>query len=154
MTELSDRTTRRAVLGGVAAVGAGAVLAACGGSDGDTQSTSQDDSTTGDGTGGSEGDGAAGGVLGTTDEVPVGGGTVYQKAKVVVTQPTEGEFKAFTAVCTHSGCTVGSVNRDIIQCNCHGSQYSAADGSVKRGPAPKPLAAKKLEVEGDKLVVS
>lgn len=150
MTELSDQTTRRAVLGGVAAVGAGAVLAACGSDE--PKDAAGGDATSGDS--GSGGDAPAGGEIGTTADVPVGGGTVFQKQKIVVTQPTEGDFKAFTAVCTHSGCTVGAVNGDIIQCNCHGSQYSADDGSVKKGPAPKPLAAKKLEVDGDKLIVS
>ncbi len=148
MTELTDQTTRRAVLGGVAAVGAGAVLAACG-SDEPTGSTGGD-ATSGD----SGGDAPAGGEIGTTADVPVGGGTVFQKEKIVVTQPTEGDFKAFTAVCTHQGCTVGSVNGDTIQCNCHGSQYNAADGTVKKGPAPKALAPKDITVEGDKLIVS
>lgn len=150
MTELTDQTTRRAVLGGVAAVGAGAVLAACG-SDEPTGSGGGDTSS---GDGGSGGDAPAGGEIGTTADVPVGGGTVFQKQKIVVTQPTEGDFKAFTAVCTHQGCTVGSVNGDTIQCNCHGSQYNAADGTVKKGPAPKALAPKKITVEGDKLIVT
>lgn len=151
MTELTDQTTRRAVLGGVAAVGAGTVLAACG-SDEPTGSGGGGDATSGDG--GSGGDAPAGGEIGTTADVPVGGGTVFQKQKIVVTQPTEGDFKAFTAVCTHQGCTVGSVNGDTIQCNCHGSQYNAADGAVKKGPAPKALAPKKITVEGDKLIVT
>ena len=79
---------------------------------------------------------------------------MFQKEKIVVTQPTEGDFKAFTAVCTHQGCTVESVNGDTIQCSCHGSQYNAADGKVKKGPAPKALAPKNITVEGDKLIVS
>ncbi len=149
MTELTEQTTRRAVLGGVAAVGAGAFLAACG-SDEPTDS----DSGSADGTTEGSGDGASGGALATTDEVPVGGGTVFQKEKIVVTQPTEGDFKAFSAVCQHQGCTVGAVNGDTIQCNCHGSQYNAADGKVKKGPAPKALAPKKITVEGDKLIVT
>jgi Rieske Fe-S protein len=152
MTELTDLTTRRAVLGGVAAVGAGAVLAACG-SDEPTDSTGGGgDADSGDqGSGGGD---APSGALATTDEVPVGGGTVFQKEKIVVTQPTEGDFKAFTAVCTHQGCTVGSVNGDTIQCNCHGSQFDAADGTVKKGPASKALAAKKVTVDGNNISVS
>ena len=150
MTELTDQTTRRAVLGGVAAVGAGAVLAACG-SDEPTSSTGGGDATSDSGSGG---DAPAGGEIGTTADVPVGGGTVFQKEKVVVTQPSEGDFKAFTAVCTHQGCTVGSVKGDTIQCNCHGSQYNAADGKVKKGPASKALAPKTVTVEGDKLIVT
>jgi len=156
MTELTDQTTRRAVLGGVAAVGAGAVLAACGSDEPKDSAGGGSDSSSGDsGSGDSgSGDAAGGGAIGKTADVPVGGGTVFQKQKVVVTQPSEGDFKAFTAVCTHSGCTVGSVKGDTIQCNCHGSQYSAADGSVKKGPAPKALAAKKVTIEGDNIIVS
>ena len=145
MTELADPTTRRAVLGGAAAIGAGAVLAACG-SDEPTDSAG--------GGQGASGVGGFEGEIGTTADVPVGGGTVFQKEKIVVTQQTEGDFKAFTAVCTHQGCTVGAVNGDTIQCNCHGSQYNAADGKVKKGPAPKPLAPKKVTVEGDKIIVT
>ena len=151
MTELTDQTTRRALLGGVAAVGAGAVLAACG-SDEPTDPEGGGGEATSDS--GSGGDAPAGGEIGTTTDVPVGGGTVFQKQKIVVTQPTEGDFKAFTAVCTHRGCTVGAVNGDTIQCNCHGSQYNAADGKVKKGPAPKALAPKNITVEGDKLIVT
>ncbi|MGH3474730.1 MAG: Rieske 2Fe-2S domain-containing protein, partial [Aeromicrobium sp.] len=58
------------------------------------------------------------------------------------------------AVCTHQGCVVQSVQGDTIQCGCHGSQYNAADGTVKKGPAPQALAPKKVTVEGDKLVVT
>ena len=151
MTELTDQTTRRAVLGGVAAVGAGALLAACGSDEPTDSADGGGDATTG-GNGG--GDAPAGGALATTDEIQVGGGTVFQKEKIVVTQPTEGDFKAFSAVCTHQGCTVGSVNGDTIQCNCHGSQYNSADGKVKKGPASKPLAPKKVTVEGNKIIVT
>ena len=98
MTELTDQTTRRAVLGGVAAVGAGAVLAACG-SDEPTDSAGGGGEATSDS--GSGGDAPAGGEIGTTADVPVGGGRVFKDKKIVVTQPTEGDFKAFTAVCTH-----------------------------------------------------
>ncbi len=153
MTELTDPTTRRAVLGGVAAVGAGAILAACG----SDEPTTKEPTSGGEDTSGEQGSSSAppaDGSIGTTDEIPVGGGTVFKSEKIVVTQPKKGDFHAFTAVCTHMGCTVGEVNGDTIQCNCHGSQYNAADGTVKKGPAPKALAAKKITVEGDKLIVS
>ena len=50
-----------------------------------------------------------GAVVGSTSDVPEGGGTVFKDEKVVVTQPEPGDFKAFTAVCTHQGCLVDSV---------------------------------------------
>jgi Rieske Fe-S protein len=51
----------------------------------------------------------AGQVVGSTTDVPEGSGTVFREQKVVVTQPGPGDFKAFSAVCTHQGCLVDSV---------------------------------------------
>ncbi|HEY2263684.1 MAG TPA: iron-sulfur protein, partial [Streptosporangiaceae bacterium] len=63
---------------------------------------------------GASASGAAGGnapaALASTSQVPVGGGTILTAKKIVITQPQSGTFKAFTAVCTHAGCTVGSVS--------------------------------------------
>ena len=79
-------------------------------------------------------------ALTSTGEVPEGGGTIFANEQVVVTQPTAGEFKCFTAVCTHQGCVVSSVEGGSINCACHGSAFSIADGSVENGPATSPLA--------------
>ncbi len=92
-------------------------------------------------------------AIARTKDIPVGGGKVFESSKVVVTQPKAGEFKAFSAVCTHQGCLVSSVRQNVIACPCHGSMFSAADGSVKGGPAPTALAAKKVHVEGDGIVL-
>jgi len=140
--------TRRVVLRGVVAAGAlgvtGLGLAACGG-DGDTDP----------GPGGAPGTGdPGGGGLAKTSDIPVGGGKVFPDQKVVVTQPEEGTFAAFTAVCTHQGCTVSEVAGGTINCPCHGSKYEIADGSVANGPATRPLAAKQVTVEGDQVIVS
>jgi len=85
-------------------------------------------------------------------DVAVGSGVILDDT-YVVTQPTEGEFKAFTAICTHNGCPVASVKDDTITCNCHGSQYDAAPGEVTRGPATEALAEVALSVDGDTLTV-
>jgi Rieske Fe-S protein len=148
---ITDQTTRRAVIGGAAAIGAGAVLAACGaGSDSGSTSGPTDSGSSGGDAGGDTG---AGDALAKTSDIPVGGGKIFPDQKVVVTQPAEGEFKAFSAVCTHQGCLVAAVVKDTIECNCHGSRYSAEDGSVKQGPAPAPLAPKKVTVEGTEIVL-
>ena len=73
-------------------------------------------------------------------------------AKVVVTQPTAGTYKGFSAVCTHRGCTVGKVADGVISCPCHGSEFSATDGSVKQGPASKPLSAVSVKKSGTNIV--
>jgi len=87
-------------------------------------------------------------------DVPVGGGMILKDQKVVVTQPAKGDFKAFTAVCTHKGCTVAKVEDGLIMCPCHGSRFSIEDGSRKAGPAQAALASKKVTVEGDQISVS
>ena len=95
-----------------------------------------------------------GGGLASTADVPVGGGVVLKDEKIVVTQPTEGNFKAFTAVCTHKQCVVAEVADGTITCGCHGSKYSAEDGSVTGGPAPAPLEEITISVEGDQITQS
>ncbi|MEO3870685.1 Rieske (2Fe-2S) protein [Nonomuraea sp. B12E4] len=90
-------------------------------------------------------------ALADTADIPSGGGKVFEGQKIVVTQPTDGEFKAFTAICTHQGCTVASVSNGTINCPCHGSKFSIEDGSVANGPASEPLEEKKITVDGDKI---
>jgi Rieske Fe-S protein len=86
-------------------------------------------------------------------DVPVGGGMIMQDAAYVVTQPTAGTFKAFSKICTHQGCPVASVSNGHINCTCHGSSFSATDGSVVNGPAKKALAETKVTLSGDSLVI-
>lgn len=92
-----------------------------------------------------------GGTLGSTSDIPVGGGTIFTDLQVVVTQPTAGSFQAFSAICTHRGCTVNEVAGPTINCPCHGSQFDSTDGSVVRGPAEKPLPRRELSVDGTSL---
>ncbi|MGI5289422.1 Rieske (2Fe-2S) protein [Nonomuraea polychroma] len=96
----------------------------------------------------------AGGALTTTADIPVGGGTIFKEQKIVITQPTSGEFKAFSAVCTHSGCTVGSVADGQIVCPCHNSKFNITDGAVTAGPADKPLPAQQIKVDGDQIALA
>jgi len=96
---------------------------------------------------------AAGEVLGKAKEVPVGGGVVYKDAKVVVTQPDTGQYRGFSAVCTHQGCLVAAVKDGTINCDCHGSKFKL-DGTVETGPATTPLPARQVTVnEGGELVL-
>ncbi len=94
------------------------------------------------------------GTLALTSQVPVEGGYVNQDVAVVVTQPSEGQYAAFTAVCPHQGCLVSEVQSNEIACPCHGSLFSAVDGSVIQGPAVQGLAAAKVAVQGDRIVLA
>jgi nitrite reductase/ring-hydroxylating ferredoxin subunit len=131
---LDRRCTRRtmmrttAIAGGVVAAGVG--LAACG-----------SDQPTGPVT------------VAKTSDIPVGGGVVYADKGVVITQPVSGTFKGFSSTCTHLGCTVDRVTKGLIECPCHGSMYSIVDGSVKAGPAPKPLPPENITVHGSKVIL-
>ncbi len=98
-------------------------------------------------------EGTPGPQTATTADVPVGGGTIYPASETVITQPTAGTFAAFSSICTHAGCPVTEVT-DAIECCCHGSRFSLADGSVLTGPATEPMAAKAVTVTGDTLAVA
>ena len=96
-------------------------------------------------------DKTTGTVLGMAADIPVGGGKIYTTAKVVVTQPSKGEFKAFSAICTHVGCLCNQVTDGTINCPCHGAKFKITDGSVVTGPAPTALAAKTVTVANGKI---
>jgi Rieske Fe-S protein len=84
----------------------------------------------------------------------VGGGTVLADKLVVVTQPTAGQFKAFSARCTHQGCPVTRVENGKIMCPCHGSKFDITSGAPTGGPAKSPLEAKTATVSGDTVTVA
>ncbi|OKH74655.1 (2Fe-2S)-binding protein [Mycobacterium sp. SWH-M1] len=146
---MNAEVTRKAVLTG-AGVGVAAVaLAACSSgssSESGTSSSSGSAESSGSASSGSAGTGEA---LTKTADVPVGSGVIV--GKTVVTQPTAGDFKAFSAVCTHSGCLVNKIADGTIDCPCHGSKFSL-DGAVVDGPAKKPLEPISVRVQGDSIV--
>lgn len=138
--------SRRTVLASVGLVGVGATaLAACGAAEdaaNDAAGSVTDAAT----------DAAKEAISAAT--IPVGGGKIFADQKVVVTQPTSGDFKAFSAVCTHQSCVVSGVANGTINCACHGSQFDIATGAVKQGPATKPLPEKTISVSGDGITVN
>jgi Rieske Fe-S protein len=133
---MAENATRRTVL---LAAGAAALAAGCGGGD------------EGRGDAGRSVEATGGKELAATSDIPVGGGKIFKDEKVVVTQPEKGEFKAFSAVCTHQSCTVASVADGTINCVCHGSKFGIADGAVANGPATRALPAEQITVEGNSI---
>ena len=160
--------TRRGMLAGVGLVGLAGAITACG-SGGSSMSAAVADPATSSGMGASSPTsaaasapasassassamgGSAAGALTATSAIPVGGGKIFAAQTTVVTQPSAGEFKVFSAVCTHMGCIVSQIADGRIDCPCHGSEYSITDGAVLAGPAPKPLPAKPFKVTGDSI---
>jgi Rieske Fe-S protein len=149
----SEGRTRRGLLIGAGLAGVAGLAAACGGEGGDTGGGTGG-RTGGEGGGATGGGGAGGAVLASTTEIPVGGGKVFKDQKIVVVQPTQGQFKAYDATCTHRGCSVESVRGGLIDCPCHGSQFKIADGSVARPPAEEGLPEKQITVQGDRITLA
>ncbi len=155
--------SRRRALSGAATLGVSVPLLAACGDDGSQEAADPSDPTSSAPSSSappadeesttSTGAPAAAGLV-ATSEVPVGGGVVVKEAEVVVTQPTAGEFKAYTAICTHQGCLVSSVDGGKIICACHSSSFEITDGAVAGGPASAPLAEVPVTVEGDQVVPS
>lgn len=138
--------TRRTVLASVGLAGVGVTaLAGCGAAEDAANDAAS-----------SAGDAATDAVKDAISKatIPVGGGKIFSDQKVVVTQPTSGEFKAFSAVCTHQACVVSGVANGTINCACHGSEYDITTGAVKKGPATKALPEKTVTVSGDGITVT
>lgn len=152
-TESHVPLARRSVLGCAALLGlTGPLLVAC------SSGSRSDADSSGDGGGDTDGSGggaqtpAAGDPLVAVADVPVGGGVALTDLKIVVTQPSEGEFKAFSGVCTHQGGVLNAVEDGAMICALHGSRFSVEDGSVQEGPASNPVAEIPVAVEGDQVV--
>lgn len=147
MTIEQPSLSRHRFLGGVGAGGVALALTAC--------STYSDDSTDDAGAGAGTAPSSASGsepaqpaVLAATADVPVGSGIIVEDT--VLTQPSSGEFKGFSNICTHTGCTLNSVTGATINCPCHGSKFNL-DGTVAQGPAAKPLESKPIVVQGESI---
>lgn len=149
---MTEALQRRTVLAGSGIVLASLAVAACSSGEGAAEpsastSTAPEPSATSDSSGGGQ-------VLATTSAIAVGGGVVVSSPPIVITQPTAGQFNGFTAICPHQGCLVARVEDNEIICPCHGSRFSATDGSVINGPAEIGLQAADVAVEGSNVVLA
>jgi Rieske Fe-S protein len=140
------------VLAGAGLAGVAALAACSSSSSASSSPAAGGAASTAAGGGASASSGSGGGTaLGAASEIEVGGGKVFAAQKVVVTQPTAGQYMGFSAVCTHQQCIVDQVANGTIDCPCHGSKFSVKDGSVVAGPAPSPLPAAHVTVSGGQI---
>ena len=133
------------VAGAGTALGA-SVLAACGGGGGSSSASTA--------ASGSSGGAKGGDALAKVSDVPVGGAISAQDSNgkpIIVSQPTQGDVVAFSAICTHMGCTVAPAGSQL-QCPCHGSTYDLATGENTGGPAPSPLPKVQVTVHKGEVV--
>ncbi len=98
--------------------------------------------------------GSAGGKpLAKLSDIKVGGAisaTGPDGADIIITRPTETTVAAYSAICTHQGCTVKPAGKEL-DCPCHGSVFDLK-GAVLNGPAQRPLRAVQVSLSGDDVV--
>lgn len=142
-----------AVPGGLAACGSGEPAQTGGNTGGNTGA----DTPTGGGSTPTGGAAAGAAVIAALAEVPDGGGLVAGNpatSKPLVLVRTGDTVKAYDATCPHQGVAVAPPENGTITCPAHGSQFSAADGSLAKGPATKGLTEVKVKVEGDQVLLA
>jgi thiosulfate dehydrogenase [quinone] large subunit len=115
----------------------------------------------GSGTGGNAASGGQSGSLpanavelGASNRLPAGQAAEYPDpadgSADILIRESDGSLRAFSAICTHAGCTVSYQGGEIV-CPCHGGIYSAQTGAVEGGPPPSGLAPKKVLEQGGKI---
>jgi nitrite reductase/ring-hydroxylating ferredoxin subunit len=113
-----------------------------GGSDGGSQKSSGGDA------------GAGGTAIVSESEVAPGSAFKFKDSgnPAVLVHLDSGDFVAYSAVCTHQGCTVAYQGGELA-CPCHGSVFDPANGAaVVAGPASRPLPEIPVKVEGGEIV--
>jgi Rieske Fe-S protein len=150
---VSRRTVLAAgVVAGAAGIGA---LAGCATGSKSGAHSGSDNGAGNTGTGAPPGGGqpAGGVVLAKVSAVPVGGAisASLDNKPILISQPAAGTVLAFSAICTHMGCTVAPAGKNFV-CPCHGSTYDMRTGAVKAGPAPAPLPKVAVHVADGEVV--
>lgn len=77
----------------------------------------------------------------------------FGSTPAILVRTPDGNYRAFTAVCTHLGCTVQyRSDSHEIWCPCHNGKYSLQGRNVS-GPPPRPLAQYQVHIQGGDVVV-
>ncbi len=101
-------------------------------------------------TGGAEKQAPGGKAIARASEVQPGSAVKFKDAgnPAVLVHLPSGDFVAYSASCTHQGCTVAYRNGQLA-CPCHGSVFDPANnGQVVMPPAERPLPEIPVEVKG------
>jgi Rieske Fe-S protein len=155
-------------LGTTLGVGAAcASLVACGGGAGGSGGGNSGDGDSGGGSYGGGNSGGGGSKKSSGGEAKAGGTAIASESEVApgsaykfkdsgnpafLVHLDTGDFVAYSAICTHQGCTVAYKDGNLA-CPCHGSVFDPADGAaVVAGPAPRPLPEIPVKVEGGEVV--
>lgn len=147
--EFSTHPSRRQMIVGV---GAGA-LALAGCSPTATESGTPGGQASQPADGQSSGEPKEGTTLTALDQVKVGEAVLVKAdgAEVLVCRHSEQEAVAYSAICTHKGCTVEPSGQELV-CPCHQSKFNPSDGAVLGGPASAPLAKIAVHVKSGQVV--
>lgn len=139
--------SRRRLIATASVTACAVPLAACAGTSGDSSSAGPSKT-------GATKHGGKKHALAEVSDVPVGSSVSAKTADgkpALVAHPKAGKIVAFSAICTHMGCTVNPAGKEL-HCPCHGSVYDAATGKVLHGPAPRPLPAIPVTVKGTEIL--
>lgn len=93
---------------------------------------------------------------GKREDLKEGSGKIikFGSKPVLLIHTPDNKFKAFSAVCTHLGCTVQYRNdMGLIWCACHNGKYDLNGRNIS-GPPPKPLNEYNVILKGDEIFVS
>ena len=163
---MEERVSRKNFirLGGALGVGAASasLLASCGGSSGSGSSGNSGNSgassggqSSSSGGGSSQAEASGGQVLAQESKVAPNSAVQFQNAgqPAVLVHLKGGDFVAYSAVCTHAGCTVAyQKSSGNLVCPCHGSVFDPAQNArVVQPPAPRPLPEIPIKVQGGKI---
>jgi cytochrome b6-f complex iron-sulfur subunit len=160
--DVLERISRERFIRLGTALGVGAAcasLVACGGGASSSGGGDYGGGNSGGSDGGSKkssgGDAKAGGeAIASESEVAPGSAFKFKDSgnPAVLVHLDNGDFVAYSAVCTHQGCTV-AYKEGNLACPCHGSIFDPADGAaVVSGPAQRPLPEIPVKVQGGEVV--
>jgi len=93
---------------------------------------------------------------GVASQFPINSGQIikFGRKPVILIKMESGDFRAFSAICTHLDCIV-QYRKDLKQiwCACHNGHYDLRGINIA-GPPPRPLDEYKVNIVNDEIIVS